>query len=267
MNRSLIAVLFTILFLAGCGRSEEIPSYSLPSDLSWRTYQGNEQATYSIDGQYNDVDVAPRDIDGEMYLNWQPSTADTRAIDALKDIPLLVEQWKSNIPNIPEFYLQRHFWQKPDGQLVYAGFTLQNNGQTFWATPTGTTTPSAGIETLDSPQPEAPAPMNYDLWLCDASSCLEKVATVNESYTYRGIETVKTPYALFETLRYQFSLSITGTVNYSDLRLNLRGHNWVYPPLGPVKFSWLISDNVNTSFTNISVALLVATNVSLPPAD
>ncbi|MDH5300087.1 MAG: hypothetical protein OEW58_01840 [Gammaproteobacteria bacterium] len=255
------ALLLALVWLTGCS-SEHTPSYALPDNLSLRQYQGTEQANYVISGQYTGQD-APLSISGDITLTWQPNTATTAGISALQNKTLFTEQWRSNIVNYPPFFMERTFWQQDNGQLVYAGFRLSAQGEIYWAAPLNGSGPDAGIASLGAPTPEAPALLSYELWRCNNGVCSEKVANVTEGYQYLGIEKVETPYAVFDTLRYQYQLEIVGVASHPELNLRISGHSWIYPPLGPVKFSWLLFNDQGT--TNFSLGLLTSTNIPLPP--
>ena len=249
MNFSNYIILTAAIFLTACA-SSETPSYVL-TDSELHQYQGGDKLSYAV------LTLNNTGILTHTYQSVDLVTPENQTFNAL--VRNIDTQGGIGFP-----FATPNFTQMENGNLIIEAYT--EGGNTYWLTENETAT--TGRVFYTSPLSDITERTNTTspLLVCnnENGNC-KNGSTTNVLLIPFGKETVETEYAKFET--YKFIIEWTVDIQANDQlatpkNYRLSGTQWVYPPLGVVKFTY----DVGTGLDNV-IGSLSSTNISIPDSN
>jgi len=239
--------------LVACGNNE-IPSYIL-TDSQLHTYQGGDRLSYSV------LSVSSTS-DATGILNLTFENADVLTPDNQTLATFVRNQ--ETLGNISVNFATPYFTQTENADLILQAYS--EAGKTYWLAEsqnaeTGKTFYSSPLTDITEQ-----VTISSQLLLCENTIC-NNAGNTSVELTPLGKETIETDYAKFETHKMFISWSVTLQNDDQSATLstyNLTGTQWVFPPLGVVKFDY----RLESTFTNDQlIGVLNATNINIPSAN
>lgn len=252
MAHNKITLFLLLLFISACS-VEEKPYYLL-KDSKLRFYEGGDSLSYSIlDASANDDRTGVYNI---TFINKDEIEPNANIAN------LLFEQQTEN-GNFTTLFLPQYFLQNNEGDLILKA--IGNSGDILWLlesndTETGKTLYPGDISTLTGTNS-----FTTTLQRCDENNeCINAGQYKLLNLEFTGSESITTPYADFDAYAINISTELTvfDAEQAGDSKSYLlSGTQWIYPPLGIVKFVYEV-----TNFTGNStlIGTLSNTNISIP---
>ncbi|MDH5256776.1 MAG: hypothetical protein OEX07_02170 [Gammaproteobacteria bacterium] len=256
MNYRYFAILSASILISACAKSET-PHYIL-TDSELHQYQGGDRLSYAVLALTNNTDTP-----GVLIRTFE--SVDLSMPDSNQTLAALIQTEVAGSISLP--FATPYFTQTENGNLILEAYS--ESGKTYWLTesksaPTGKlfyTSPLS--EMTESSSTSSP------LLVCDSDnqSC-ENGGDTTIQLTPRITETIETEYAKFDA--YKFNINWTASVLNIDQSgdsksYSLSGSQWIYPPLGVVRFEYSIQTQQGDITTYIGT--LSATNIKIPDAN
>ncbi len=258
----LLILVLTITVLTSCA-GEEKRTFNLTTNNRMHTFTAGDSYVYQIVGGTKlSGDGILQDIFGELQATWTNAglNQDPKKNDASN---ILLEMTASTLSDLNGTTQLQYIRQEDDGSLVLFAET-DLNGDLLWVVNSESDT--LGHTLLTSPLGTTEYNINaspYTLQKCnrDSSQCTP-VSTVLLTSEFIQQTTVKTPFAEFETFRYNINKSYTHLTSENLLNEESNQIIWIYPPLGIVRYHVFHVTQTNENSETLSyIANLVNTNI------
>ena len=236
----LITLLSTLLFTA-CSSTEK-PRYIL-TDSKLHNYTGGDTLRYGVVSLNSDVT-------GTLTYTFQESDLITPTNQTLNGFTR-----NTQIEGGVQFsFPTPYFTQTENGDLVLEAYS--QTGKTFWLSEDGSV--AANTEFYPSPLSDLieQTAINSQLFRFEDNHRSDGGDT-SLQVSPLGIETVETDYATFEAYKTYIIWTATIRDDIEQKSYSLSGTQWVYPPLGVVRFEYTDFDS-NAIFGTLS-----ATNIKI----
>jgi len=248
-----ICYLFVGLLLGACASTEK-PYYIL-TDSELHLYQGGDSLTYSLLSIGINSEFTGRLT--QTFTNVDLLTPERKTFKA-------IAQESTTQGNVTFNFATPNFSQSENGNLILQAFV--DSGKTYWL---------ADSKTQDIEQVLYPSPISnlnevvtsnvINLLVCEINTCQDEGST-DFSITPLNVdnsEKITTDYADFDT--YKFSIIWNITLSSDDQSASLKtfrltGEQWIYPPLGIVKFTYTLDTNESS---NTLIGTLASTNIAI----
>ncbi len=250
MNKPL---LFFIPFLLTACDQHLKPHYILDNSPIYQ-YQGGDQLRYSV--------LDDSSISGEGALGFYSlEFIDTTQLHPTASFQTLHESF-SAIENFSPPFVTRHVSYNDEGDMELTAITT--GGEVFWLSEEGVTSSSIlyFAQTEETPQTYT---TSRTLQICNANSC-ENSGEITIKYAYKGSELAKTSYADFDTHVIGINIAINiiqNALSTTTKLYTLSGTEWIYPPLGVVKYEYDVTNNTDQVSLRL-IGHLSQTNISIP---
>jgi len=242
--------LFIFLLLSACANTEK-PSYIL-TNSELHQYRNGDNLRYGLLNLSSAADAR-----GTLTYTFESRDLFTPANNFLS-VFFLKTDTDGNV-NFP--FVNTYFTQTEDGNLTLEAYS--ESDKAYWLIEQGNTTtgevfynsPLSDISektVIDMPLQNCPTDISIDICTVSGSTRVD--------LTPLGTETVDTDYAKFEAYKF----NIDWTVNTDSKLYLISGTQWVYPPLGVVKFNYTITTELGS---NTLIGTLTATNIKIPAAN
>lgn len=229
----LIHVFIIAVLFSGCTASNEDVFYPL-NDNTLRYSVLGDEIRFAVKGESLSSEANQQDLSGTATISWQASQLLTYPSNNLiMDDPLVLSS-EHAIFNAPIGTYKFHFSRTSTGDLnLYA--IQHNDAEPIWLFVGDATDP--GFLYWQNLQPN-PSKQTHNLTLksCPNQVC-KSVGSGTFSLQYIAKETQNTPYANFESYRYETKLQFSSIDDSFDADpfLDLKFNDWLYPQAGIVK--------------------------------
>lgn len=250
MKFRILFVSAILYFQLGCTPVDK-PEYIL-GDSILHMFEGGDQLSYS---------VLQDSVNGELATQISLTFENDVLLDPHNNSVNFLKEVHSGINNFTPPFISRYFTQSEQGNILLHAFNIQSN--TYWLIDENTNNLVSPINYYgDMANTPSTYSISQKLQLCDGDICeISGIMTFSQKLV--GTENISTPYAEFEA--YQLEVSLTVSINAGNLSNNSllyiqEGSEWIYPPLGVVKYNYDILNE--TSSFNL-IGHLTKTNIPI----
>lgn len=275
------SLLVAMSLVGGCLVSEGDTPPTIPRNSNdLRSIVSGDFFLYDVTGQITNVDGSSRTVTGTLKVEYtaEPSLPEPFGVTGF--IPNVFLEVTTLTLGSTQYTTNRYIQQNVDGSLQV--IAARQNGEYYRTSLDDITNTLDPIVYLTSPVPST-GDDNIDFRYmrgceattnCDPGGGQPAIAmTVSESVTYSGGEVIDTNVGRFNSLRLDFSGSITP--NYDNLLFDFRGacssrgasyegQAYVFPEVGVVFYDYLCTANDGSGNSHNFRVRLTQTNVTIP---
>ncbi len=244
----LLASASIIFILSGCGNSEK-PNYVLTDSMLYQ-YKGGEVLRYGVVSLGSDATgVLTHTFDADNLIT-PPATLGGASGATL---PAIIRN-TSVEGGVPFSFPAPYFTQNENGDFIIEAF--EDGGSVFWLSDTSENRLSTELYPSPLSDLAAQTAENRSLFIYDENKNRMPSGTTDLVIIPLGVEKTETDYATFEA----YKINIDWSVTTPDNSFALTGNQWVYPPLGIVRFDYTIT---STTVSSGIFGTLTATNIQI----